>query len=78
MKMGNTIMINLKYNDILVMEFYTVDDAESFYEDYVRADGFRVRLSNIDHDSEGRLTRRKWVCEKEDSRPQKIEFEQYK
>ncbi|KAK0572064.1 hypothetical protein LWI29_025606 [Acer saccharum] len=50
------------------MKFDSVDDARSFYLGYARGNGFGIRATNLDHDREGRVLRRKWVCDKQGSR----------
>ncbi|KAI9177530.1 hypothetical protein LWI28_016351 [Acer negundo] len=55
----------LSYKDIIEKKFDSVEDAGAFYHGYSRVVGFDVRLSNKNHDSEGRITSRVWVCEKE-------------
>ncbi|KAK0573511.1 hypothetical protein LWI29_009336 [Acer saccharum] len=50
------------------MKFDSVDDARSFYLGYARGNGFGIRATNLDHDGEGRVVRRKWVCDRQGSR----------
>ena len=50
------------------MKFDYVDDARSFYLGYARGNGFGIRATNLDYDREGRVLRRKWVCDKQGSR----------
>ncbi|KAK0571134.1 hypothetical protein LWI29_011582 [Acer saccharum] len=50
------------------MKFDFVDDARSFYLGYARGNGFGIRVMNLDHDREGIVLRRKWVCDKQGSR----------
>ncbi|KAI9154634.1 hypothetical protein LWI28_029173 [Acer negundo] len=61
----------LSYKYIIEKKFDSVEDAGAFYHGYSRAVGFGVRLSNKKHDSEGRITSRVWVCEKEGFRHKK-------
>ncbi|KAK3211269.1 hypothetical protein Dsin_015975 [Dipteronia sinensis] len=61
----------LRYKDVIVMKFDSVEGAKSLYHGYSRAVGFGVRLSNKIYDSEGRITNRVWVCEKEVFRDKK-------
>ncbi|KAK0571085.1 hypothetical protein LWI29_010716 [Acer saccharum] len=55
-------------NQIKNMKFDSMDDARSFYLGYARGNGFGIRATNLDHDREGRVLRRKWVCDKQGSR----------
>ncbi|KAI9177595.1 hypothetical protein LWI28_017118 [Acer negundo] len=55
----------LSYKDIIEKKFDLVEDACAFYHGYSRVVGLGVRLSNKNYDSEGRITSRVWVCEKE-------------
>ena len=55
-------------NHIKNMKFDYVDDAKSFYLGYARGNGFGIRVKNLDYDREGRVLRRKWVCDKQGSR----------
>ncbi|KAK2655317.1 hypothetical protein Ddye_008369 [Dipteronia dyeriana] len=50
------------------MKFDYVEDARSFYLGYTRGNGFAIRATNLDHDSECRVLKRKWVCDKHGSR----------
>ncbi|KAK3205091.1 hypothetical protein Dsin_019137 [Dipteronia sinensis] len=61
----------LRYKDVIAMKFDLVEDTCAFYHGYSRVVGFVVRLSNKNHDSEGRITSRVWVCEKEGFRDKK-------
>ncbi|KAK2664917.1 hypothetical protein Ddye_003491 [Dipteronia dyeriana] len=49
------------------MKFDSVDDARSFYLGYAKAYRFGIRATNLDFDCEGRVLRRKWVCDKQGS-----------
>ena len=55
----------LSYKDVIGKIFDSVEDACAFYHGYSRAVGFGVRLSNKTYDSEGKITSRVWVSEKQ-------------
>ncbi|KAK3225490.1 hypothetical protein Dsin_005352 [Dipteronia sinensis] len=55
-------------NHIKNMKFDSVEDARSFYLGYARGNVFGIRATNLDYNREGRVLRRKWVCDKQGSR----------
>ncbi|KAK3230372.1 hypothetical protein Dsin_002253 [Dipteronia sinensis] len=59
---------DVNWNHIKNMKLDSVEDARSFYLGYARGNGFGIRATNLDYDSEGRVLRRKWVCDKQGSR----------
>ena len=55
-------------NHIKNIKFDSMEDARSFYLGYAGGNGVGIRATNLDHDHEGRVLRRKSVCDKQGSR----------
>ncbi|KAK2634862.1 hypothetical protein Ddye_029654 [Dipteronia dyeriana] len=62
---------NLQPTDVIEKQFGSVEDAESFYSNYSKAVGFSTRKDEMRRDSQGVITRRRWVCSKQGYRAQK-------
>ncbi|KAK3225408.1 hypothetical protein Dsin_005270 [Dipteronia sinensis] len=62
---------DVDWNHIKNMKFYYVEDTRPFYLGYARGNRFGIRATNLDYDREGRVLRRKWVCDKQGSRREK-------
>ncbi|KAK3229329.1 hypothetical protein Dsin_001210 [Dipteronia sinensis] len=54
-------------NHIKNMKFDYVEDARLFYLGYARGNGFGIRATNLDYDREGRVLRRKFNTDDDDS-----------
>lgn len=59
---------NLTMEDLTEKEFKTVDEAETFYNEYSAAFGFGTRRHGIHRDRKDNITSRSWVCSKQGTR----------
>ncbi|XP_062113565.1 uncharacterized protein LOC133824629 isoform X2 [Humulus lupulus] len=64
-------MNELAKEDVVGVEFETLEKAEAFYYTYSNVVGFSVRRHDMKRDKDGSVVFRKWVCSKEGQRRQK-------
>ncbi|KAK2647761.1 hypothetical protein Ddye_015250 [Dipteronia dyeriana] len=75
---GNSVIFSvqgqfrsLQPTDVIGKEFSSVEDVESFYSNYSKVIGFSTIKDEMRRDSQGVITRRRWVCSKQGYRAQK-------
>ncbi|KAK3222460.1 hypothetical protein Dsin_009485 [Dipteronia sinensis] len=62
---------SLQPDDVIGKKFASIEDAESFYNNYSKFVGFSTRNDEKRHDKQSVITIRRWVCSKQGYRAQK-------
>ena len=58
----HNVIKGLKANDILAMEFESVEEAEKWYMKYAKVIGLGVRKNNLRRNGKNEIVGRSWLC----------------